>query len=286
MLSSQGHEVIRLLLIFILLGWGGGGYQSSASAQELKHSPINWQAIGKGLSFAKIEVLGTGEVLETLAVVRIDPASNAFRIFHGAPQKISSWWQQTGALVLFNASYYTPQGEPCGLIVADGKLQGPLKNDAMRGMFVSEPKGVSPDLPRATILDISSNPINPKNLPWTQGVQSFPLLLDSRGRIRVKSSNQVAQRTVICTDRKSNILVFHSSGEHFTLFEMAKFLKSSAFDIDAALNLDGGSKAQLYIKTPEFNFSSLSSFEQSARELINSQTLLLPTVIGVFSRHE
>ena len=73
----------------------------------------------------------------------------------------------------------------------------------MRGMFVAEPRGVSPDLPRATILDLTATPVDIKKLPWTQGLMSFPLLLDSRGRIRVKNSNLQAQRTVICTDRKA-----------------------------------------------------------------------------------
>jgi hypothetical protein len=115
---------------------------------------------------------------------------------------------------------------------------------------------------------------------------SFPLLLDSRGRIRVKNTNLQAQRTVICTDRRGNILVCHTAGDFFTLFGFAKFLKSSLLDIEVALNLDGGSKAQLLISTPEMNFISPSYLEQSARELFDREASMLPTVIGVFPRQE
>ena len=107
-------------------------------------------------------------------------------------------------------------GQPCGLVIADGKPIGPKGNRQMRGMFVAEPKGMSPDLPRATILDLLDHPVDPKKLPWTQGVQSFPLLLDYKGNIRVKDSEKKSHRTVIATDRNGNILVFNTSNRFFT----------------------------------------------------------------------
>ncbi len=53
-----------------------------------------------------------------------------------------------------------------------------------------------------------------------------------------------------------------------------------------ALNLDGGSKAQLLINTPDFSFASPSYLEQSAREFFDREASILPTVIGVFPRQE
>lgn len=271
----------RFLFVLLLLVIG-----TTAAGQEFKYLDYTWQTIGKGLSFTRLEVLENNEIVESLVVVRIDPNLNSFRLFHGAPRKISEWLECSNATILFNGSYFTSQGQPCGLVLIDEKTYGPLKNSAMRGMFVAEPRGVSPDLPRATILDLTAAPVDIKKLPWTQGLMSFPLLLDSRGRIRVKKTDLQAQRTVICTDRKGNILVCHSAGDYFTLYELAKFLKSSSLDIDMALNLDGGSKAQILINTPDFNFSSPSYLEQSARELFDREASILPTVIGVFPRQE
>jgi len=276
--------VLRLIAILILMGWSLITGFLPARAQGWSHGPLEWQELGKGLYFAQVTVFDDHRGVGFISVVRIDPNYNAFRIFHGNPQTIIAWQEYSGALVLFNASYFRPNDEPCGLIIADGELWGPYNNYAMRGMFVSEPKGISPDLPRATILDLTVTRIQPKNLPWTQGVQSFPLLLDSQGRIRVKKTSLIAPRTVICTDRKGNILVINSPDKYFTLYELARFLKTSEFDIDTALNLDGGSMAQLFIKTSEFSFSSPSFLERQARELIDPRLVLLPTVIGVFPR--
>ena len=135
-------------------------------------------------------------------------------------------------------------------------------------------------VPRATILDLLATPISPKNLPWTQGVQSFPLLLDYKGNIRVRDSEKTANRTVIATDRVGNILIFNTSNRYFTLRELAQFLKASKFDIDSALNLDGGTEAQLLIKTKDFEFFSPPSWEHSIGNILDQSHYWLPTVVG------
>jgi uncharacterized protein YigE (DUF2233 family) len=278
--------VTARVFTLVVIGWLWFGAVLPAGAASLTHTPPQWQAIGRGLALAQVDVLQEGEVVAGLAVVKIDPASNAFRVFHGAPQAISVWQEVIQAPIVFNGSYYTRDGQPCGLVIADGKPLGPTGNRQMRGMFVAEPKGMSPDLPRATILDLLTTRVDPKKLPWTQGVQSFPLLLDYKGKIRVKDSEKKSNRTVIATDRNGNILVFSATGRFFTLFGMAEFLKASKFDIDSALNLDGGTEAQLFIKTKECEYYSPPSWEDSIGNIIDKQKFWLPTVVGVFPRQD
>ena len=268
-------------IILLLFAWLGA---AAVQAEEWSHTSPQWRVLGRGLTFAEIKVLSHDEVVEELAVVKIDPVLNAFRVFHHAPQGITAWQQETTATVVFNASYYGPGGKPVGLILMDGKPLGPLANPQMRGMFVAEPKGLSPDLPRATILDLSLTPVNSLKLPWTQGVQSFPLLLDYKGRIRVRSSEKRARRTVIAADRVGNILVFNTANTYFTLYDLARFLKTSGFDIDSALNLDGGTEAQLLIKTKDFEYFSPPSWEARLGNLMDRREFWLPTVVGVFPR--
>jgi uncharacterized protein YigE (DUF2233 family) len=278
--------VTARVFALVVIGWLWFGTVLSAGAATLTHTPPQWQTIGRGLAFTQVEVLKDDVAVEELSVVKIDPASNAFRVFHGAPQAITVWQEQLQAPIVFNGSYYRRDGKPCGLIIADGKPIGPTGNRQMRGMFVAEPKGMSPDLPRATILDLLTTAVDPKKLPWTQGVQSFPLLLDYKGKIRVRDSEKRSHRTVIATDRNGNILVFNTSNRFFTLYGMAEFLKASKFDIDSALNLDGGTEAQLYINTKEFKFYSPPSWENSIGNIIDQQKFWLPTVVGVFPRQD
>ena len=57
----------------------------TAGAAGLSHTAPQWQSLGRGLSFARVDVLNrqgeVDEVVASLAVVKIDPASNAFRVF-------------------------------------------------------------------------------------------------------------------------------------------------------------------------------------------------------------
>lgn len=267
-----------VLLLCLVIPW-------RAETQEWSHSPPQWRTLSRGLTFTEVQVFSDQELVDTLAVVKIDPAFNAFRVFHRTPaQNITSWQEEIKAPVVFNGSYFSSSGKPVGLILVDGKPLGPLRNPEMRGMFVAEPQGMSPDLPRATILDLQATRLNPKNLPWKQGVQSFPLLLDYKGRIRVRESSKKSYRTVIAADRNGNILVFNTGEDFFTLYEMARFLKASAFDIDSALNLDGGAEAQLYLKTIDFEYFSPPSWKSRLGKFLDHKGFLLPTVIGVFPR--
>ncbi len=274
--------------IFFLLLWCGWCLVMplSAGTKEWIHTPPQWRNLGQGLIFTEVKVFRQEKEVETLAVVKVDPAFNTFRVFHQEAKSITDWQEEIKAPVVFNASYYSPEGKPVGLVVSDGKLLGPLHNRRMRGMFVAEPKGMSPDLPKATILDLVFGRLDPKKLPWTQGVQSFPLLLDYKGRIRVKDTDKKSFRTVICADRNGNILIFNTSNEYFSLYDFAHFLKASAFEIDSALNLDGGSEAQLYIKTKDFEYFSPPSWKNRLATILDQEQLLLPTVIGVFPRQE
>ncbi|MDP3181850.1 MAG: phosphodiester glycosidase family protein [Desulfobaccales bacterium] len=276
-MTARGFGLFLICWAWLAMPWAAG-------AEEWGHTDIKWQILGRGLSFTKVEVFREEEAVETLAVVKIDPAANAFRVFHHRPQSITAWQQELKALVVFNGSYYCRDGTPCGLIITDGKPVGPWRNARMRGMFVAEPKGMSPDLPRATILDLTLTTITPQKLPWTQGVQSFPLLLDANERIRVRRSDKTAHRSVIATDRHGNILVFNTNSGYFTLYDLAQFLKESAFEVDTALNLDGGSEAQLYIKTKDFEYFSPTSWGTQLGTLLDQKQFELPTVVAVFPR--
>jgi len=274
-------RIILLPLILLLWLWPAA---AGAEDADLSHTPPQWQVLSRGLLFSEISVLKGDTAVASLAVVKVDPAHNRFQVFHDTPRTIFQWQEETQAPVLFNAAYYSLTGQPVGLILTDGRPVGPWYNQQMRGMFVAEPKGVSPDLPRATILDLVNSRVDVRNLPWTQGVQSFPLLLDYKGRIRVKESGKRAHRTVIAADRHGNILIFNTRDDYFTLHGLALFLKASAFEIDSALNLDGGTEAQLYIKTREREYFSPPAWTTKLGSLLDRREFLLPTVIGIFPR--
>lgn len=271
--------------LFFLFALMLGGL-AATPGQAVEPPTLVWQEFGRGLSYGQLD-LGSGqEETEKLLILKIDPNFNAFRVWHGPPRSIHDWQEQTGASIIVNGGYFTPSGEPCGLVVSEGRLYGPKANPAMKGMFVAEPKGISPDLPRATILDLAATKLDWNNLPWNQGLMSYPLLLDAQGRIRVKKTNRRAPRTAICTDRQGNILVVHCPGYYFSLYELAKFLQESPLNIEMALNLDGGSKAQLLVHTKNLTMVSPPWLAADRDNFPGDRSRLLPTVIGIIPRQD
>ncbi len=100
------------IFALVVIVWLWFGAVLPVGAANLTHTPPKWQTIGRGLTFTQVQVLQDGEVVAGLAVVKIDPASNAFRVFHGAPQAISVWQRQIQAPIVFNGSYYKGDGQP------------------------------------------------------------------------------------------------------------------------------------------------------------------------------
>ena len=83
---------------------------------------------------------------------------------------------------------------------------------------------------------------------YDQGIQSFPILLDSKGQVRVNPSNFQAQRTVVALDRQGNILILVTEKPFFTLYELGQYLKKMPLSLELALNLDGGNRTQLAVR--------------------------------------
>jgi hypothetical protein len=52
------------------------------------------------------------------------------------------------------------------------------------------------------------------------------------------------------------------------------------------LNLDGGTEAQLLIKTKDLEFFSPPSWENSLGNIFDQKIYWLPTVVGVFPRQD
>lgn len=248
------------------------------AASLLAHTPITYQEIESGLWFAKIDIYKEKQKKESLVLVKIDPKKNRFRVIHDKDIKtIEKWQAVTGASVIFNGSFFRENYEPCALIISDGQIKGPTRNRYMKGMFVAEPR--ENDLPRAKILDLKTLGPTSNNLPWNQGLQSFPMLIDKNGLIRVNQSDLRASRMAIGTTKDGYILVIHSEGAYFTLYELANFLKTSPFNFEYVLNLDGGLAAELCIKTKYLNYTHYGS----SYTLKGLQTKI-PLVIAIFPR--
>jgi len=255
-------------------------------AEKTPAAAISWKSLSPGLSFMRWPVQSANGQENNLAVLRVDPEQWSFKVFFNRePKSIEEWQQATGAAVICNGGYFQENFLPAGRILANGGSVGPLRNKAMKAMFLAEPKKGLNQLPKATIIDLKDPDSEEKISFYEQGIQSFPVLLDPRGQVRVNPSNFQDSRTVIAQDQTGMIYFMVTEKAFFTLFDLGNYLKALPLNLRFALNLDGGSKTQLLVRTGNYNFrlSGKSETSPAARFFI-SETVKLPSIIGLFPR--
>lgn len=145
-----------------------------------------------------------------------------------------------GALAAINAGFFTPTGAPLGLVVTRGERRGSLNRSTSlgSGMFLSDPTHG----PRILRRELFSNSLQPTEL-----LQAGPFLVD-RGQAVAGLGQAVAARSIIATDGAHQWLIARTSP--CSLAALAKALATSqpgGFPVHSALNLDGGSSADLWV---------------------------------------
>lgn len=241
-----------------------------------------WQTLGPKLEFALWENLVPSRSGSSMvALLRVDPSRYSFKVL-AAPKgeegyTAGQWREQSGALAVFNAGLYTPEGRHLGYLLQNGEELSPLLPQ-QDGLFLAGPR--ERELPAARILDLRYTPFDPRLNPYQQAAQSL-MLLDRFGMTRVRRSPKVANRTALAIDEKGRILVVVTEGGH-TLWELAQALKSSGLALREVMTMDGGAESQLAVAVGEFTYehygrTSLAPDLPWARQA-------LPAVLAVFNK--
>lgn len=275
-------KTISLLFIFILLIFSPNSLKGEA---ESKTSIISWKTLSPGLSFFRWMV-DHDHPQNTLTVLRINPELWSFRVFFNRePKTIKEWQQRTGATVLCNGGLYQENFQPIGRILSNGVSLGPYRNRHMKGMFLAEPKKGFEHLPKATLIDLKEPSSEELIASYDQGIQSFPILLDPKGQVRVNPSNFQANRTVLAQDPMGYLYILVAERPIFTLYQLGNYLKSLPFDFRFILNLDGGYRSHLLVQIKGFAYLFNGQEDRSEpSRLFLPNPIRLPTVIGVFPR--
>ncbi len=256
---------------------------------ETPHKIITWLPLKKGISFAQVEAtkyvhLGS----PIIGVVRLDPDRVRFRVYHfrgeknGEPRTVEQWREKTGAVVTLNPGQFDKRGTHLGLLIENGVNVGTGMLSVWKGIFAAEPRNET--LPKAVLIDLAYTPFDPLSIQYTQAVQSF-MLLDIKGRKRVRKSDWKANRTILATDQAGRILLICTEGA-YTLWEFADWLQESELGVVQAMSLDGGYKSEMAVKSNGFEYSTYGQWETNdyGNFSLPGFKATLPAVIGVFPR--
>jgi uncharacterized protein YigE (DUF2233 family) len=226
-------------------------------------SEPRFRTVAPGVDFARISGQpwcrqGSPEI----GVLRLDPEKVRLRVRHTKPRRderapdVVQWLWQTEAIAVFNAGQYYPDYSYMGLLVSDGKVLSRRMHPTFRAALVAEP---ARDGPRASVLDLERDQLDPEKPGWKEVAQSF-MLFDGSGRIRVRKSPQVAHRTAVAEDHDHRVLVLTTEGS-YSLYDFAQLLKGAKLGLTHAMSMDGGAEAQMCIRAADFSYASFGSWD-------------------------
>lgn len=174
-------------------------------------------------------------------------------------QQLATQYQ---AVLAVNGGFFTPDLQPIGLRIQDGKIRSRLKATSWWGVFYI--KHSKPYL--AAQQSYRSSP----NISFA--VQGGPRLIVNGQIPKLKEGD--AERTAIGITRNNKIIIVATDNAPMTTTELAALMAKSGKDNGLscynALNLDGGHSTQMYANIGSFNLK-VSGFSS-----ITDAVLVLP----------
>jgi hypothetical protein len=247
-----------------------------------------WKALRPGLEFATM----SGEPYcrrgsTQIALLRIDTARARVRVHSFGltpdhrPLDAVEWMRLTSAEAVFNAGQFLPDWRYLGLLVCGGNVVSRRVHPTFKAALVADP--LDEGEAEARVLDLEREPLDPGQLRWREVAQSF-MLFDGSGRVRVRSSDKVANRTAVAEDRDGRLVVFVSEGG-YTLDDFARLVQKSPFEIAHAMSMDGGSESQLCVNAGGFHYTCIGGLTRETKGDVDPSTRVpLPAVISVSAR--
>jgi hypothetical protein len=162
-------------------------------------------------------------------------------------------------LLAINAGFFTPEGNPLGLVISRGKRSGSWNSSSSlgSGIYRIDPSG-KPTISRRTRVGAVSDS---KEL-----LQAGPLLIENYNPITGLNQSKIAMRSILLHDGRHRWWVGITSPCSLAGLSQALNIQSpTGWKISHALNLDGGRSTDFYVS------SKISGKSLERKSLMNRQ---------------
>lgn len=229
---------MRLLTIALCFG-----FTWSAFAQWQLVSQSNPAALGHGAQQVTKHISGPTDT--KLNLILFDSKQCAMQVMDRATRagagSLAKTLQGTAAIAGCNGGYFTPEFQPLGLVVSQGKRAGVFERSSLLGGVFLVRKGKAMLLWRDEFTEVSG---------ITDLLQAGPRLLNGGKSVTGLDALRRRPRTILLTDNNGHWAI--GSTGWVSLREIADILATpgiiTEFAMERALNLDGGSSCGLWWK--------------------------------------
>jgi hypothetical protein len=194
-----------------------------------------WVARAPGLETADVAVELAGQPVDSLALVRLDPARYELSVHWAGdqPLAIEDWQRTLAADVVINGSYFERDGSPSTPLRSAGQTRGPAGYESSHGAIVIGPG--------FDIIDLAGRDVASTIAPYRDAMVSYPLLVTPAGDSRAAGHDDwFANRTFVGIDAQERIVIGTTRNGFFALRRLGQTLQHAPLGLRVALNLDGG----------------------------------------------
>ncbi len=200
-----------------------------------------WLTAAAGVELRRLSVSLAGQDAP-VSIVRLDPAQVSFTVGYSPdqPPSLPEWAAASGALALINGGFFDEQGQTVALLVHAGQSFG-TSYEGQGGMFAVTSDGA------VSLRGLADAPYDPAE-PLAEALQGWPMLVRPGGEAAYTFEDGARdRRSAIGLDRSGRVLLIAAPTAAFTLAELSTWLAGADLDLDAALNLDGGSSTGMLL---------------------------------------
>lgn len=215
-------------------------------------TPTHWRTLSPGVEYTKLSML-SGFHTGHLHAFRINLEQNKLELAIAEDQRnkiatVLDLVVTSKGIVGINGGFFSQELKPLGLRISNGVLRNPIKATPWWGVFYiknNQPYIVSQKDYRTS-----------KNIQFA--VQSGPRLIVNN-KIPLSLKPGVDSRTAVGITQRSTVILVVTDRLSLSTTQLAKVMKAPQMEgglgCHEALNLDGGTSSQLYVKTPDFSLS-------------------------------
>ena len=189
--------------------------------------------------FSNIEFQGVAFDSRSHALCPVDQSKGPGSEYFGARDCAN----KQHALLAINAGFFTPEGNPLGLVISHGKRSGSWNSSSSlgTGIYRIDSSGTASIKRRSQSSAVS----NSKEL-----LQAGPLLVENQKPINGLDPSKVAMRSILVHDGGNRWWIGTTSP--CSLAELSRALSTQSpagWQISQALNLDGGRSTDLFVSS-------------------------------------
>jgi exopolysaccharide biosynthesis protein len=172
--------------------------------------------------------------------------------------------RQYDALLALNAGFFTPDGDPLGLVISKGKQTGAWNSASSLGSGIFSESATGH-------LSITRRDSPTAFLDARELIQAGPLLTENGGAVGGLDAGKIAVRSILLTDGGTRWWIGKTSACSLAgLGEALASQSPAAWPVQHALNLDGGRSTDLYVsaRIPGGSFERRSFLNRPVRNFL------------------